>query len=223
MTNAVNRYNGLPIPLSELQFVGLRGGADFLGNWASGCWCLTDTTSGNMKVLTHISGNTWSYHTVVPAGTNGGNFEYKFAAIYPGADTVNGGSSPFDNEGGFGENHSFVLSGAQPTIVINKIFNDFTDVKIVDDQIPNNYVLDQNYPNPFNPSTVIKYSLPEASFVTLKIYNLLGQEVAVLVNNEQSSGVYQATFDASLLSSGVYFYSLQTKNFTATKKMMLMK
>lgn len=225
LTGAVNQYNGLPIPLNELEFVGLRGGADFLGNWSSGCWCPTDTTTGNMKVLTNTGGNIWTYNTIVPAGTNGGNFEYKYAAMYPGADTVNGGSSPLDNEGGFGRNHSFILSGLQTTIVINNQFGNFgaLDVERIPNLLPSAYELDQNYPNPFNPSTVIRYSIPEAGFVTLRVFNLLGEEVAILVNNEQPVGVYEATFDASSLSSGIYFYSLETNNFSTTKKMLLMK
>ena len=225
MTGAINQWNGLPIPLNEIEFVGLRGGADFLGNWSSGCWCPDDTTTGNMKVLTDMGNNMYQYNTVVPAGTNGGNFEYKFAVMYPGADTINGGSQPLDNEGGFGRNHAFILSGQELTVVNNNQWGVFTptDVERIEDLTPNAYQLEQNYPNPFNPSTVIKYSIPEAGFVTLKVFNLLGQEVATLVNNEQATGVYQATFDASQLSSGIYFYSLETKNFTSTKKMLLMK
>ena len=225
MTGAINQWNGLPIPLNEIEFVGLRGGADFLGNWSSGCWCPDDTTTGNMKVLTDMGNNMYQYNTIVPAGTNGGNFEYKFAVMYPGADTINGGSQPLDNEGGFGRNHAFILSGQELTVVNNNQWGVFTptDVERIEDLTPYAYQLEQNYPNPFNPSTVIKYSIPEAGFVTLKVFNLLGQEVATLVNNEQATGVYQATFDASQLSSGIYFYSLETKNFTSTKKMLLMK
>ncbi|MBK7630757.1 MAG: T9SS type A sorting domain-containing protein [Ignavibacteriales bacterium] len=85
------------------------------------------------------------------------------------------------------------------------------------------YELGQNYPNPFNPSTTIRFSVPEAGLVTLKVYNLLGEEVATLLNNEQAAGVYEANFDASRLSSGIYFYTLEAKNFTSTKKMVLLK
>ena len=84
-------------------------------------------------------------------------------------------------------------------------------------------ILEQNYPNPFNPSTKIRYSIPEHSSVTLKVFNLLGEEIETLVNGEQSAGVYEATFDASNLSSGIYFYTLQTENFSSSKKMILIK
>lgn len=225
MTGAVNQYNGMTIPLNELEFVGMRGAADFLGSWTSGgCWCLTDTINGEfMKVLTDIGNNMWQITTTAPTGTNGGTYEYKFAAYYPGADTVNGGSSPLDNEGGFGENHIFLLQDG-PDLQFDLQFGVFTtDVKLVDDLVPAQYQLEQNYPNPFNPSTVIKYNLPEAGLVTLKVYNALGQEVAELVNQEQIAGVYEATFDASRFSSGVYFYTITVDEFTQTKKMMLLK
>ena len=228
MTGAVNRYNGLPIPLSELGFVGMRGGADFLGNWSSGGnWLATDTTTGLMKVLTNIGGNIWRRTTVVPAGTNAGFFELKFAAMYPGADTVNGGSSPLDNEGGFGVNHSMILSNQPSGINLWYEFGNFdpsaNDVKEIGDLVPMVYDLGQNYPNPFNPTTTIKFSIPEAGLVTLRVFNLLGQEVATLLNSEKTAGVYEASFDASTLSSGIYFYTLEAKNFTSTKKMVLLK
>ena len=89
--------------------------------------------------------------------------------------------------------------------------------------IPNTITLYQNYPNPFNPSTTIKYQIPNAGLVTLKVYDLLGNEVATLVNKEKPVGTYEIGFSASGLSSGIYFYKLQSGNFTETKKMILIK
>lgn len=91
------------------------------------------------------------------------------------------------------------------------------------DDVPNNYVLEQNYPNPFNPSTTINYSITEDGFVKLAVYNMLGEEVATLVNSTQRAGNYNVTFDASSLSSGVYVYRIEATNFTTSKKMVLMK
>ena len=225
MTNAVNRWNGLPINPAELQFVGVKGAASFLGSWG-GNWTVADTVGGaasTLKVLTNVGGNIWRYNYTVPAGTNSGAYEYKYAAMYPGADTINGGSTPLDNEGGFGQNHLFILSDQPSGITLNDNFGQFGAVEQISDLVPMAYELGQNYPNPFNPSTTIRFSIPEAGLVTLKVYNLLGEEVATLLNSEQTSGVYEASFDASKLSSGIYFYTLDAKNFTSTKKMVLLK
>ncbi|MFA6542060.1 MAG: T9SS type A sorting domain-containing protein, partial [Bacteroidota bacterium] len=85
------------------------------------------------------------------------------------------------------------------------------------------FTLDQNYPNPFNPSTTISYAIPQPAQVTLKVYNIVGQEVATLVNGYQTSGRYDVTFNASRMASGVYFYRLQTGSFSNIKKMVLLK
>jgi hypothetical protein len=83
--------------------------------------------------------------------------------------------------------------------------------------------LEQNYPNPFNPTTNIKFSLPNTGLVKLIVFDILGREVATLVNEIKSAGNYSINFDASGLSSGVYFYQLTTDNYTTTKKFTLMK
>ncbi len=93
----------------------------------------------------------------------------------------------------------------------------------IGDLVPKNYELSQNYPNPFNPTTTIRYSIPTSSSVTLKVFNMLGQEVMKLVDGQQKAGSYAVVFDASRLSSGVYFYQLQTEAFSNVKKMMLLK
>jgi hypothetical protein len=88
---------------------------------------------------------------------------------------------------------------------------------------PADYFLSQNYPNPFNPSTTISYAIAEDIDVTLKVFDVLGNEVATLINENQPAGNYDITFDAAKLSSGVYYYTLQAGEFTSTKKLMLMK
>lgn len=89
--------------------------------------------------------------------------------------------------------------------------------------IPTEFNLEQNYPNPFNPSTVISYSIPQSSSVTLKVYDVIGNKVSSLVNQNQQAGKYDINFDASGLSNGVYFFTIIAGNFTSTKKMILMK
>jgi len=90
-------------------------------------------------------------------------------------------------------------------------------------EIPKKFNLDQNYPNPFNPSTKIQYSIPQSSSVTLKVFDILGNEIETLVNEEKPIGTYEITWYAVNLPSGIYFYKLQAGNFIETKKMILMK
>jgi hypothetical protein len=85
------------------------------------------------------------------------------------------------------------------------------------------YKLEQNYPNPFNPNTQIKYSVAEDGLVTIKVYDILGREIVVLVNEEKSTGNYEVEFNGSMLTSGIYFYQIKAGNFVETKKMILLK
>lgn len=89
--------------------------------------------------------------------------------------------------------------------------------------IPSEFKMDQNYPNPFNPSTNIRYQLPSNSFVTIKVYDILGKEVATLVNENELAGNHQLNFDASRLTSGVYIYTINAGGFMQSKKMLLLK
>ncbi|HRJ05608.1 MAG TPA: T9SS type A sorting domain-containing protein, partial [Ignavibacteria bacterium] len=89
--------------------------------------------------------------------------------------------------------------------------------------IPENFSLSQNYPNPFNPVTNIKFNLPKSGYVKLVVFDVMGREVATMLNENMNAGSYTADFDASQLSSGIYFYKLITADFTDTKKMMLVK
>ena len=128
------------------------------------------------------------------------------------------------------------FSGDNETILTGHLFSNITiqsdfisDMKLtgVKDnkiQIPDNYELEQNYPNPFNPSTKIKFFLKESGKVKLDIYNIIGQKVAELVNEELPSGFHDINFNASNLASGIYIYRLNVENkFVSTKKMILAK
>lgn len=87
----------------------------------------------------------------------------------------------------------------------------------------NEFKLQQNFPNPFNPSTSIQYAIASSQFVTLKVYDVLGNEIAALVDEEKQAGVYEVEFNAAGLSSGIYFYKLVSESFSQTNKMILMK
>jgi aminopeptidase N len=133
------------------------------------------------------------------------------------------------------QNFQFNVNGSPASINFdpgNWILKDvlgITDTEIL--PIPLEYSLKQNYPNPFNPSTTIEYSIPQSGFVSLKVFNVLGKEVATLVNGQNESGKHKVEFDASSLNSGVYFYRIESGNpstssgqgFTETKKMILLK
>jgi hypothetical protein len=96
-------------------------------------------------------------------------------------------------------------------------------VSINNNNVPKNYSLGQNYPNPFNPTTNIKFDIPKAGHVRLAVYDMLGNQVELLVNNEMQPGSYSTDFNAAKISSGVYFYRLETGDFSETRKMILTK
>ena len=106
--------------------------------------------------------------------------------------------------------------------ISQKVFALVTDIESVD-EIPTVYELSQNYPNPFNPSTVIKFSIPKSGMVSLKIFNILGQEVSTLVNEIKPVGSYEISFDATNFTTGIYVYRIESGGFTNTKKMLLIK
>ena len=122
---------------------------------------------------------------------------------------------------------STVNTAGQPVAVSAQYYHFSTEILLVsaddDPVVVNEFNLEQNYPNPFNPSTQINYSLAERSNVTIKVYDVLGNEIATLVNTTQEAGAYDVNFDASKLSSGLYVYTLSAGNFTSSKKMMLLK
>jgi hypothetical protein len=231
MTSAKNRYTGKAIDPKTLTLVGIKGQNAAMGAWV-GDWATSDTTAKNLIPLNDkglngdkVAGdNVWSTTVTIPSGDPGGPYLYKYGAFYPGSDTLNSGFHPGDNEFQDGFNHYFNLIDA-PKISIYDYFNStvITAVKRVTTAAPANFELGQNYPNPFNPSTKVQYTVPATGNVTLSLFNLLGEEVATIVNETQHAGTYVAEINASRLASGVYFYRLATGSFTATKKMILMK
>ena len=128
-------------------------------------------------------------------------------------------------------NQSAVFDGSTPLTYnsgwtytnTDTCLNNTVSVNNITTEIPREYNLSQNYPNPFNPVTMIKFALPKASFVTLKVYDMLGREVSVLVNGQKSAGQYIVDFDASSLTSGVYFYRLESNDFVEVKRMVVLK
>ena len=116
-----------------------------------------------------------------------------------------------------------VLSASRDDNKIAWYESDLVSSVTILNEIPSEFSLSQNYPNPFNPTTTIKYQIPELSFVTLKVYDVLGSEIATLVNEEKPIGNYEVNLEANGLPSGIYFYKLQAGDFIETKKMVLLR
>jgi LruC domain-containing protein len=115
---------------------------------------------------------------------------------------------------------NFPFTGEAPAKIVNNSKSENTSVQ---NNVSDKHVLSQNFPNPFNPTTKISFSVPVNEFVSIKIFDMSGKEVAVLVNNELKAGTYDYTFNAGSLSSGIYFYRVNTPSFTDTKRMILVK
>ena len=225
---AVSAINSLPFPV--INTVRLAGGTSPL-QWPGAGWpdgdigltfeCFDDGTNGDKVAGDLIFSRTLTFpaYTIFLVS-------YKFGINY--GDAVNNGGGN-DNENAIGSNHQFNLF---PTAWYCETLDTFgtmglkdfpVDVEPITETLPSAYALEQNFPNPFNPSTTINFSIPVEGFVTLDIYNAIGQKVASIVNETKSAGTYRVDFDAATLTSGIYFYKISVGNFTETKKMILMK
>jgi hypothetical protein len=168
-----------------------------------------NNNTGAVWIFTR-SGSVWTQSGTKLVGTGAiGTFVYQGWSV---AISSNGNTAI---EGAYGDNTGVgaVWVFVNPSIGITTISTD----------IPKNYSLSQNYPNPFNPSTSIRYDLPKNGIVKLVVFDELGREIKILVNENQTAGTYEATFNASQYPSGVYFYKLITDGFSETKKMLMIK
>ena len=174
------------------------------GNW---WWCDDSVYNlGNPEVWPRVTGASYTNPTLLTASIEGlplGDLNW-----FPAKKTL------------WQSNQSAITAWI---VAENETKYQITSVKPTDGTRPLHFALDQNYPNPFNPSTEIQYSLGSSAPVTLKIFNVLGEEVATLVNGPQNAGMHKVTFDASRLPSGVYMYQLRAGANSATRKMMLVK
>jgi len=225
---AVSSINALPFPV--VNTVVLCGANPPL-QWPGGGWPTSDSaltialfddgTNGDVTAGDLI----FSKEVVFPIYTP---FEIQYKYGINWGDTVNNGGGN-DNENAVGTDHfltlfsSFYYGEVADTFGIMGLKDFVTDVRDITNTMPTTYSLDQNYPNPFNPSTIINFSIPNEGFVTLSIFNSIGQQVATLVNESKPAGTYQVDFIAEGLTSGIYFYQITSGNFSETKKMMLLK
>jgi hypothetical protein len=119
--------------------------------------------------------------------------------------------------------NNYVFAGSNGASVWRRPLSDFIGIKNISTEIPSAFSLSQNYPNPFNPTTNIRYDISKSGNVKLVVFDALGRVLETLVNEKQSAGTYEATFDASAFPSGVYFYKLTSDGYSRTMKMILIK
>lgn len=215
-----------------------------LGGSGSFLFAGTNTSSTEGVFISSDHGESWTFLLTIPWVTSiqaiGPNI---FASSYGDGIWLSidyGGSWTQINDGfsssayyvlSTGINDKYIYAGTNASGVWRRELSELvTDVNSGNNLNPSAFSLEQNYPNPFNPSTKIRYSIPsvtlsgvEGSRVQLKVYDVLGNEVATLVNEEKPAGSYEITFDASGLSSGIYLYKLTAGSFIQTRKMMLVK
>ena len=166
----------------------------------------TTAGSGSANRIAKWDGTNWT-----ALGT-GMNQYYVNALVVMGGDLYAGGA--FTTAGSVNANNIAKYSCGIPTSV--------DDGKRTD-TLPQQFLMEQNYPNPFNPTSTIRYIIPQKGFVKISVYDVLGREISVLVNEEKNPGQYEIIFDAKELSSGIYFYTIRAAGFTQSKKMILMK
>jgi len=170
-----------------------------------------------MKLLISTDSNHEEWQELWMTEDDGGSFEWRLVEVdlsnFKGSSSVKLAWQYVGNDG-----NSMGLDGIklEDKEVATDIDDEFIDT-------PKDFVLHQNYPNPFNPTTTIEYGLPSSAEVRLTVYNVMGQEVATLVNQRQSAGTHSVNFDASRLSSGMYLYRIEAGEFTQTRKLMLVK
>jgi photosystem II stability/assembly factor-like uncharacterized protein len=195
---AISKGWGVPVPVEFTSFAATSDNGAVNLSWATA----TETNNKGFEVQRRME-----------------NSEYSTIAFIDGKGTTTGSNN-------YAYTDSKIESGKYfyrlRQIDFDGTFAYSSEVE-VDVATITSFALDQNFPNPFNPSTSISYRLPEASDVVVKIYDVMGNEVATLVNGRQDAGVHQVVFDAAKLSSGSYIYSIKAGNFSATKKMILMK
>jgi hypothetical protein len=180
-------------------------------------------------------GGTWtqiglSPLSVLSIGVSGNNI---FAGTSNGVylSTNNGTNWIIKNQGfstvphieAFLISNNYIFAGTEDALVWRRSLAEIIGIKNISTEIPSGFSLSQNYPNPFNPTTTIKFDIPKNEFVKLVVFDILGREVQTLVNEKLQPGTYEAAFDATSLNSGVYFYKLETTNYSETKKMLMIK
>jgi len=238
-TNSGANWSSCNTGFDNLPYVltfSLKGTNVYTGRYGSGgfykstdyglSWTqILSNPGGSNNVLTSLV-----YNNAVLVGiyaTNGGTVIYTTneGVNWKDASTGTSGNPPWyytDLRSFLNYNGTFLV-GTYGKSIFSAPFNQVIGIKQISSIIPDKYYLYQNYPNPFNPVTTIKYQTTNTGFITLKVFDILGKEVATLVSEKQNAGIYEITFDGNNLNSGIYFYKIISDNFTQTKKFILIK
>jgi len=194
----IKGYSNPNVPVELASFAAAINGQNVVLNWKTA----TELNNKGFQIEKKLNGSNWTDLTFVKGnGTTSTENSYSYVDKNAGSGTISYRLKQIDFDGSY----------------------EYSDEVLVEMLAPTSFELSQNYPNPFNPATVISYRIPYTTMVELTIYNILGREVSTLVNEIQETGIYNVSFDASKLSSGVYFYELKAGNFNAKKKMVLIK
>ena len=175
-------------------------------------WTNNSSNADSIIIERKGGGDTLNYKFIAEVSSDTNNFIDK----YP--DSVNVITNKYIYRIKAANRYSRSVYSYFPEVIWN-----VTSVNKAKNNLPTEYALVQNYPNPFNPSTTIEYAIPERSNVTIKVFDILGREVAILVNEEKKAGNYKIDFNASNLTSGIYFYKIEAGKFKETKKLILLK
>jgi hypothetical protein len=220
--------NDIATPLQNIMLIGVGASPNMIlsqrvdfGKVMSG-----DSKERGFKISNY--GNTTLTITAINiTGSNANEFSINKTFPYNIMEAQSDSVSVWFNPNVVGVKDAKIIVTSNDKNAINEIpiIAEATEVISVDNitVLPSSYSLEQNYPNPFNPSTKIKYSIKDAGFVSIQVFDIFGREVTKLINLFQPSGNYEITFDAVNLTSGIYYYKLNINNFTETKKMLLIK
>lgn len=196
-------YFEYQLSVELIDFAATAGEGNVTLTWATA----SENNNARFEVYRTTDGN-WTRITSVPGqGTSTTRHDYRF----------------MDTDVESGVIYSYRLAAADVNGSVEWVGSVVEATPLTGDAVPTEYALYQNYPNPFNPTTNIRFDVAERGWVTLKVYNPIGQEVATVASGEMNAGRYTVTFDANLLPSGMYLYRLEANDFSSTKKMLLMK
>ena len=221
-TNNGTSWNPTTLVSRDIYALAVKGDTIYAGTFDHGVyvsfnngvsWSQTAMSTGTIHSLAVVGNN-------VLAGTYGAYLSTNCGANWVAKNDGLSLTANFNAFLIFG-NNIFAATDLYP--LVRRSLTDFTGIQNVNNEVPAGYSLSQNFPNPFNPSTVIRFQLPVTGQVVLKVYDVMGREVSLLVNEKLNAGTYSIEWDASQFTSGTYFYKITSGDFSETKKMLLLK